>query len=252
MDRMFGEGKFEHLVGELTMVASEKVMLESPGLEAAALAEKMKEVQRTRETMLAKRLASRLDSWVSGESEAFVQAAIAEYDELCKLNLGPEMLLSIGIQYELTANRALGLRGNDWFGHGTQNRRTEVMAKAVLGMLKVAKESGQLKEELEGLDDAAKQAHMEQFEEKLKKSIYNLMATDIESSVASAVAMCCADTSVSKEVRRARAQGIIKLGRIFAGKHFAKPRTCLKFELRDCPTFPGFGSGTTEPVMGGN
>ena len=68
----------------------------------------------------------------------------------------------------------------------------------------------------------------------MKASIYNLMATDIESSVSSAVSMCCADTSVDKETRRSRAHGIIKLGRIFQGRHDEKPNraSCLKVRRR--------------------
>ena len=49
--------------------------------------------------------------------------------------------------------------------------------------------------------------------------LFKLVSIKIESTVASAVAMCCADTSVSKKVRRQRAYGILQLGRIFQGKH---------------------------------
>ena len=44
------------------------------------------------------------------------------------------------------------------------------------------------------------------------------MAVDIESTVAAAVEKCCADTSVTKEVRRERISGLLKLGKIYAGK----------------------------------
>lgn len=56
------------------------------------------------------------------------------------------------------------------------------------------------------------------------------MAGDIEASVAAAVSMCCSDTSegVDKDVRRKRAQGIIKLGIIFQGKHNKKLNGLLR------------------------
>ena len=38
---------------------------------------------------------------VQGDAEAFVKAALAEYSELSQVHLGPEMLMSIGIQYEV-------------------------------------------------------------------------------------------------------------------------------------------------------
>ena len=44
------------------------------------------------------------------------------------------------------------------------------------------------------------------------------MAVDIESTVGAAVRLCSSDTSVSKEVRRARLVGILKLAKIFQAK----------------------------------
>ena len=43
------------------------------------------------------------------------------------------------------------------------------------------------------------------------------MALDIESTVGAAVDLCLHDTSVDKETRRARAMGLLKLGKIFQG-----------------------------------
>ena len=45
-----------------------------------------------------------------------------------------------------------------------------------------------------------------------------MLALDIESTVGRAVDLCLADTSVDKETRRARAKGLMKLGKIFQGK----------------------------------
>ena len=49
-----------------------------------------------------------------------------------------------------------------------------------------------------------------------------MLALDIESTVGRAVDLCLADTSVDKETRRARAQGLMKLGKIFQGKFSAE------------------------------
>lgn len=60
----------------------------------------------------------------------------------------------------------------------------------------------------------------------MKEKLFNVLALDIESTVGRAVGLCLAGTSVDKETRRARAKGIMKLGKIFQGK--MKP-----------PTYPG-------------
>lgn len=43
---------------------------------------------------------------------------------------------------------------------------------------------------------------MEAFVSRVKSSIFNLMATDIESTIGAVVGMCCADTAVDKQTRR--------------------------------------------------
>ena len=64
----------------------------------------------------------------------------------------------------------------------------------------------------------ARQAAEAEFAQKMQDSVYNVMAMDIESTVAGAVSKCSADTSVSKEVRRERLMGLLKLGKIFQTK----------------------------------
>ena len=52
----------------------------------------------------------------------------------------------------------------------------------------------------------------------LQASLYKIMAMDIEITVGRAAMLCLHDTSVSQEVRRQRAAGLVVLGRIFQGK----------------------------------
>lgn len=59
----------------------------------------------------------------------------------------------------------------------------------------------------------------------MKALLFQMVALQIETSVEAAVAMCCADVSVSKEVRHRRTVGILHLGRIFQGKD-TKQRAC--------------------------
>ena len=68
---MFGEEKFGHLVGELALVTMHK--LKEEGMGDSAMATKLREVQRRREEVLAKGLATRLDEWLTGDKESFVK-----------------------------------------------------------------------------------------------------------------------------------------------------------------------------------
>ena len=49
---------------------------------------------------------------------------------------------------------------------------------------------------------------------------------DIESTVGRAAMLCLRDSSVERETREKRARGLIKLGKIFQGKHL--PSRTLK------------------------
>ena len=118
-----------------------------------------------------------------------------------------------GIEYELSADRALGVKGHDWFGHAALTHQFASASKALRASQQMAKDTA----EFDKLDDEQKAAQQAQFAAQMQNSLYNLMAIDIESTVASAVAKCCADTSVSKDVRRERAKGLLKLGKIFRG-----------------------------------
>ena len=124
------------------------------------------------------------------------------------------------------AQLELGVRGNDWFGHSSQQRQRRVIIKGAIGMLKVAKEGEGLEERLEGLDEEAAARAREEFAESMKRGVFGLYAAEIEATVAEAVRACCADTSVDKATRRARASGIIVLGRLLQGKT-GGPVSCL-------------------------
>lgn len=127
---MFGEEQFGHLIGDLAVVTAHRVQEEGLGQKEAAA--RLKEKQKEREARLAKLLALRLDGWVSGEREAFVKEALAEVAKLSQLHMGAPMLLSIGIEYELSADRALGVKGNDWFGNRADAHLRQTASKAAM------------------------------------------------------------------------------------------------------------------------
>merc|ERR1712087_566279 len=87
--------------------------------------------------------------------------------------------------------------------------RMLMAAKALAGEKERAEKSDK---EDKTPDEQAKQRN------ELEENMFNMMALDIESAVGAAASLCLADTSVTKEVRQKRAQGMLKLGLIFQGK----------------------------------
>ena len=186
---MFGDGRFVHLMGELTMVTSERLQKEAAGQGAAQIQARVEAAHRKRVLQLAKALAQRLEAWVSGDTDAFRTGAQAEYESLLTAHFGPEILRAIGMQYELAADRALGLQGSDWFGTTASTHRTELVARGMLSMFRVAQDSAALDASLEGLDAEAQARAREEFTEKMKLALFKFVASDIEDAVCAAVCM---------------------------------------------------------------
>jgi len=238
---MFGDAKFEHLCGELSFVLAMRIDEGLPPNEKAA---KLAAMQTVREERLAKLLAARLDTWLGGDKEGFVKGALDELETLSKTNLGPQMLVSIGMMYELTADRELGMRGRLGIaGLKADAHGIRTHARALGGGLDLAKIQQQQKESGEG-DDDEKAARAKELQARYGRdglcgrtrcrrlgrrltcrrarvrqaALFNVMALDIESTVGRAAHLVLHDTSVTKEQRRERARGMLKLGRIFQGQ----------------------------------
>lgn len=327
---LFGERKFEPYCGILTQVSALRLE-EDFSLAPEEKMERLKLIQDHREKLLAKLLSERLDLWLENKEE-FAVKMLKEYEELHESNLGPQMCLSIGIMYEITADAALGVRGRMTqlgFGGGPGMARgfmttaralsaiqeldglqakLEVIAdKERAGQIKEAElekkllveEAQQKQKDLESrvaeveleesaagekaketpqhvLDETKKnlakeidtaegegdssekprvesqqsegtaqsdapsdvpsdvaeasdagtvaqnltaiQKEREETWKKFQEALFNVTALDIESTVGRAAQLCLHDTSVTREIRKERAKGLLKLGRIFQAK----------------------------------
>mmetsp|Transcript_81152 Transcript_81152/g.161424 ORF Transcript_81152/g.161424 Transcript_81152/m.161424 type:complete len:143 (-) Transcript_81152:378-806(-) len=120
--------------------------------------------------------------------------------------------------YELSADAALGTHGGDWFGYNQQGKKAHSTAGALLKLFELNREMEALKKTYSDLDAVEMQNRKEDVNEKIKMALFAMMIPKMEMTVAVTVSMCCADTSVSKEIRRQRAHGIIELGRLFQKK----------------------------------
>jgi len=220
--QMFGEGHFDHLVGDLT--AGPQGPSASPGVPqphvVSGMTSETEHETRQQVVRLAKLLAARLEPYTSGELDrmrGFTDEARTEARTLAAVNFGREMLTTVGKMYELAADRALLTRGGDWFGYNLQVQQVQSFSGSLLSVLQMADEAQRATAAMEEMDAVERAKAMEELGEKMKGMFFQLMVVKIESTVAAAVAMCTADVSVSKDVRRQRAYGIRKLGRIFQG-----------------------------------
>jgi len=208
---MFGEQKFEDWCGELTQVILIRLE-DDASLTAERRKELLKELQKRREEVLAKKLAVLLDDgWRNGDKEAFIKKMLEIVAELNAVNLGSQMCLSIGIMYELTADNALGFKGRMaelGFG-GTGIQTVKSTARALQAAQKMKEEEEKRDKDKDPTDEERK---------RLQEHLFNVLALDIESTVGAAASLCIHDSGIDREARRERAEGLLKLGRIFQGK----------------------------------
>ena len=121
--------------------------------------------------------------------------------------------------YELAADRALGVKGSFFSETKMTLHHAELMSRAAHAAQSMAAEQAAM-QKLEAGSEEEQKVAAEKAAGTMKEKLFNVLALDIESTVGRAVGLCLADTSVDKETRRARAKGIMKLGKIFQGKIF--------------------------------
>jgi len=215
---MFGERQFEDWCGELTQVINIRLE-DDKTLDDKARKKLLKELQKRREQVLAKKLAVLLDDGWRKDKEEFVKRMAEEVNKLYMVNLGPQMCLSIGIMYEICGDHCLGYKrrmAELGFGGGSMAGQTmKTTARAMQAAMKLKEEQDKLDKE-KGKDKDGDEAAEDR--EKIQQHLFNIMALDIESTVGAAASLCLADTSITKEARQERAEGLLKLGRIFQKK----------------------------------
>jgi len=116
---LFGNARFEHLVGEFSLVstissaaasaAAASASSDNPSLSKilSAEMEKQRQAQERREEALAINLLALLKRWEVGDEEGFAQAAAAEGAELSSVSFGPPLLSTIAGAYAAAADREL-------------------------------------------------------------------------------------------------------------------------------------------------
>ena len=229
---LFGSEKFDHLVGELKLAAAAAAHESDQPMSLTS--DQAVRKQAARELDLAQHLREMLEPWVAGDDpEQFLRWAEEEGTKLCKASYGEAMLNVVGKAYVRMAQEMLKRDFDGTFigitSWGASIRRKHRGVKQAFSFastaMKLMDETKKMEEDLETIDgsaedvEAQKQRRMMESQERTTplflETLWKVTVMDIEGTVHSVVQRVIRDKSVTRDLRKRRAEGIIQLGLIF-------------------------------------
>lgn len=215
---MFGNDKFAHLVGDLatsTLLSTERPNDEMTPELVKELSERRKQFQSNRQQKLAILLRKRLEVYVDGDTENFIEHAKHEVTVLRGEPFGRDMLHTIGYCYRRKAQLMLGkgkgplgLRG--FFSELSDKANMfRSKADAIEGGLRAVHNSSNI-EDAESPEDAVRRETVS-----VLGAVWLASVVDIQTTLRKVVKDVLAHDGIAKEILRKRAEALIELGKLF-------------------------------------